>query len=501
MLNILVYNPFRILGVYSNATKKEITANATKLRAFLKVNKAMSFPADLSWKMGELQRSADIIDDTLAKINLPNDKITHALFRFINVNPLDKVALSHLEAGNEEKAKEIWNKKACFSSSLNLAVLALVNDDIDTYIAKVTCLIHDDNLRIEFVNGICDDTFQISEDDLAHKMMDALLTEINASELYNKFVSYGTPADDEYLKDKAVAEPISRINTKIDKAKSIPNNDATANYNAGVGLINATKDSLKKVKEIVGEDDSTYERVADNLAQTILQCGINYYNNTDDDDDVEKALYIQRKALAIAVGTIAKDRCKENVSILKKKKALSKIQEDLDAVANELKAFQRKMQNITNAQELVNKCQPYLLNISSALGSTNELYLKISSAVANNALGMLISVVNNAQSGTPNLAYLASTIRSAMSLMDEIGELAMTAEERKHFTTNKTTLSSMQVQVSHAITSSMQVHVSHTIPSSSSDSNTTSGSDINWGCIIGSAFILFYMIMIIAFFN
>ncbi len=491
MLNTIVNNPFRLLGVYSNATQKEITANATKQKAFLKVNKTTSFPSDLSWKMGIPQRSAAAIENSQAQINLPDDKITHALFWFVNVSPLDKAALSNLEAGNEDKAQEIWNKKICYSSLLNLAVLALVNDDLDTYIANITTLIHDNNHRNGFVSCICDTTFQIGENNLVHRMIDALLQEVEVSKVYDKFKSNGTSSanDIDYLKGKAVAEPIAAINSKISKTKSVPQDNAAANYIAGVALINATEKSMHRIREIVGEDDPAYQKVADDLAQTILQCGINYYNNTDDDDDVEKALYIQKKALEIAVGTIAQNRCEENVSILEKKKKISRAKGDIDAITEELTAFRGKINNIPNAKALIEKCKPHLLNISSELGSTNDLYLKISSAVANNALGMLISVVNDAQSGTPNLRSLSSTIRSAMSVMDEIGKLAMTSEERKHFTTNKATLADIQDNVSKAITDSLQIPIP-TIESkpvaggSRKDTSSSNSDESKWGCLI-----------------
>ncbi len=512
MLKTIVNNPFRILGVYSNAKRKEITANADRQKAFLRVHKEVSFLSDLSWKIGVPQRSTNAIDDSLAKINLSNDKITHALFWFINISPLDKAALSNLEAGDENKAKEIWNKKNSFSSSLNLAILALANNDLDTYIANVTGLIHDDNQREEFVRCICDDTFHISEGDLAHQMIDALLVEVATSELYDKFVSYGTSANDNaYLKEKAVAEPISIINDRISKAKSVPNDDADASFNAGVALINSTERSLSRIKEIAGDDDATYGRIADNLAQTILQCGINYYNNSDDTDNVEKALYIQRKALEIAVGTVTQDRCKQNVSILEEKKKISKVKDEIDAIGNELQAFRKKVPNITNAGTLLTKCNPHLLNISSVLGSTNDLYLKISSTVANNALGMLISVVNDAQS-TSNATYLRSTVNSAMSLMDKIGQLAMTEEERKHFTDNKNTLKNIQEQLLSNLllpvgtptdggtspTSNPSKRKQKQTPVSPPTDDGTSpgpGKDTNWGCIIAIVIFVIYLII------
>lgn len=502
MLNLILNNPFRFLGVFSNASKKEITANATRAKAFLKVNKPVEFPLDLSQALGSITRSLDDIEGAVAKLNLPEDKILHSLFWFVNASPLDATAINNFAAGNDDKALEILGKKECFSSVLNKAIMAFVKNDLQTAISLATAFIHNDEYRTEFVNVICGETFSIDEETLSHKFIDALLLEIPADKLYKLYKEFGSSAsDDEYLEDKAAEVPISRIVNAVEKAKKIERTNAIANYNAGIGLINSTKGTLAEVKAILGEDDLTYQRTADTLAQAILQCGINYFNNTDDEDDVEKALYIQSYALKVAVGSVAKDRCQKNVDILKKKKEEGKIKDDVEYLADALKTFKSKSNSISTAKAFVEDCKPHLANMASALGATNDLYLQISSAIANNALGMLISVVNDAQSGsTPNFSGLKSTINTAMECMTVIGSLAMTAQERTHFNNNKNTLSNMKSELDKLVipvipsyTGSSRTYSSSSSSYSSSSSSSSSGDDTNWGCIIAAVigFILF----------
>ena len=68
MLNIIKYNPYRILGVYSDASKMEILANAGKLKAFAKVKKSLSFPLDYQELLGEVERTETSIDSALSSI-------------------------------------------------------------------------------------------------------------------------------------------------------------------------------------------------------------------------------------------------------------------------------------------------------------------------------------------------------------------------------------------------------------------------------------------------
>ena len=147
---------------------------------------------------------------------------------------------------------------------------------------------------------------------------------------------------------------------------------------------------------IVGTDDIQYQSVADNLAKQILQCGINYFNNSDDDNDIDNGLELQEYALYCCWKN-SKGRCQENVDILRLKKERSAYEKDLAKIALELKSFQAATPSIARARALVNNCVPHLTVIKRNLGSQDDFYLKISSAVANNALGMLVEVVNRAQ--------------------------------------------------------------------------------------------------------
>ena len=104
---------------------------------------------------------------------------------------------------------------------------------------------------------------------------------------------------------------------------------------------------------------------------------------------------------------------------------------------------------------MVSNCRPHLQVIANNLGKDNELYLQISTAVANNALGMLVSVINREQnSASQNISALESlkdSVDRAMSVMLTIGTLDMSSAERARLATNKQTLSEMRDQISAAV--------------------------------------------------
>ena len=491
MLNKLVSNPFRILGVYSNARPAEIVSNCDDMEAYLSIGQSVSFDLDLNNIMPEVERSADSVSIAKKQINLPLDKLKYALFWFVK-DSSSTHALNYLKNGDFANANAVFEIEDAFSTCINQAVMAMLQEDLGTAISYTTDMIHNDELRNSFVSAICGSTFLISEDEMAHLYIDTLLDESNASDLMDLFQEYSTSeGDDDYLREKAIGETVSRINAEIAKAKAVKRNDADANYTAGKALMNHTKKDLTLVKNLLGATDMKYQMLADDLANAILQCGINYFNNTDDDDDIDKAMVLQKYACRIAVGKMCKDRCNQNLAILEKKKEQEAVGADVLFIANQLKVFQTESHTIENARDLVNNCKPHLASIKNQLGSQNDTYLQISSAVANSALGMIVTVINNAQnistspysysSPLTNIVNLKSKVDSAINVMNLIGGLDMTSAERCHFNTNKSSLNNIKSQVDSAI-SSIPNH-SHSVGSSTS-SSSSSRDNTSWGCIV-----------------
>ena len=130
-------NPYRILGVFSNATIMEITANKTKRARFASVGKSVALDADMDSVLPPVDRSETSIEKAFADLSLPKDKLKHALFWFVKDTNFDEMALGHLNAGDMGKAKEILGKKETWSSLINLGVLAMVQGDYDTAVNHI----------------------------------------------------------------------------------------------------------------------------------------------------------------------------------------------------------------------------------------------------------------------------------------------------------------------------------------------------------------------------
>ena len=80
MIKIIKDNPFRILGVYSNAGVKDILSNKNRMSKFAAVGKEVSFPNDFETLLGKIDRSEERINQASADLDLPKNKIKYALF-------------------------------------------------------------------------------------------------------------------------------------------------------------------------------------------------------------------------------------------------------------------------------------------------------------------------------------------------------------------------------------------------------------------------------------
>ena len=282
--------------------------------------------------------------------------------------------------------------------------------------------------------------------------------------------------------------------------------------------MNDTKADLTQLKQFVSTSDLQYQMIADKLGLEILQCGIDYYNDSDAADAARKAMVLQKYAQSVVVGKMAKDRCKENVDILNRIIAElppSEVFAEDRAIKEELRKFTRLPDRISYSMDLLNNTKPHLQGIKSKLGSSNGYYLKISTQVVGNALHNVIEEVNALQNDptfqmnmildkAAALSSLRSVLRSAWQATKLMDTFDMESDfKNNRYNENRRTLSSMCSQVGvSTYTSSYSSSSSYSSrPSSrpaaaySSTSSSNSSDDTNWGCIIAIiiAIIIFCM--------
>lgn len=406
-MKLIEQNPFRILGIAVNASAKDLAANKGKMR-LLDIGRDVTFPLDLPGLLPSATRTKEAVATAERGINLPQDKVKYALFWFAQPSdPLGKLAYyDHLLQGDVAKAQELFFKRSSWEAQLCLSVLELQQGQycdalLDFYfLANEHCS--------ELCNAVAGQTYTMDANELVQLYLRTLATEVDASTLLqewnndNRVLPGGSEIIEFELRNMATDAPIKTIEKEIATAKSVDSKDAQAQLDAGKRLSNNTHKIRIQLQKLIGDSDPRYSRLVDKLANQILQCSINYFNNIEGENReiVENALKLGEYALKIAVGKMARDHIQHNVDILRKKKENmppAEVESEVFAIMNALAKFVDLPDKIEHSLSLLNNTRPYLLTIKSKLGNSNSLYLKLSTQVVANALHNLIEEVNNVQ--------------------------------------------------------------------------------------------------------
>jgi hypothetical protein len=119
----------------------------------------------------------------------------------------------------------------------------------------------------------------------------------------------GLDADfSESVNNSLVKEPLSKVKDEINTAAEALKSNVKEGLTIGKLLIKNTVSDLRYLKETLGENHYNYKSLADKLCNQILQCGINCFNETSDD---QAYMSSYKYALSIAPNEKSKTRAKE----------------------------------------------------------------------------------------------------------------------------------------------------------------------------------------------
>lgn len=403
--DIILQNPFRILGVYANSPKKDIVANKGKATAFLKVGKQVEYPLDLKNILPPVTRTVESFNEAEAHLAVAKEQIKYAQFWFLKITPLDEIAFNHLFAGSIDEAISIWSKKQNVSSLQNKMLCHLIKDSLPETISAASQLYKNfGDSYVEKVDSSC--TLRMTSIELRNLFIDSLSKSFGIMKLLDTVTDVEWKT---YISSQAIDPIIAKISSEVDKTKKVDHKDPQARMDAARKLISSTKKPFGQLKKLISPSDPQFQMIADKLGLEILQCGIDYYNNSDDDNAAHTAMKIQKYAQSVVIGALAKQRCKENVKILQKiidELPPIEVTSEDKAIKIELSKFVKLPDKISYAVTLLNKTKPHLQIIKTILGATNVYYLKMSTLIVSNALHNVIEEVNEAQKPLAELSEI-----------------------------------------------------------------------------------------------
>lgn len=342
-MNLIQNNPYRTVGLLVGTTAREQTKQISRLKKYIEAEQEpqddFSFPI-----LGNLHRTLNSVEQATSKLNLDSDKINAALFWFWNGNPItDEAAFDALKSGDIETANEIWDKlitrtdeegkrfwkpvtEKNYSAYHNCSILNITraNGNLHNAIAASLYFLESDLVQ-KFVSSVADKTHKTNKKELQLLFLNQLHSDIEANkksslpkflEILNKQEFIGKQ---DFMKG-FVQKPIEQIEHKIETAKNKRKASKANAAKAGQELLTSTANDLTQLKSIVGASDLKFTSIADKVANEILQCSIDYFNDSQEKDSssdyAETAMKLAKQAETLAVGNLTKDRVKDSIETL-----------------------------------------------------------------------------------------------------------------------------------------------------------------------------------------
>ena len=491
-MKLIQDNPYRIAGILANASEREVVRQKSKITKSAGIGRQVDSELDFPF-MNTIDRTdLNSVNKAFSGIEQNQDKVSHSLFWFLKANTFDETAINYLINGDKEKAVEIWDKVtngkevtsknfSCFNNIGTLKLLSESQQEIKEGLEAKIKLIESPNFA-DFVHTVADQTYTIDNQKQAEKFVDDVLKQFKgqySSSDTLKLFSNCNGTTQKYLSQKFTEEPLHKIESQIESAKNKRKTNKSGAYELGLKLFVNCKDDLATLKSLLGTSDLKYKMIADNLAKEVMQCGIDYFQEwKESKNPSEEGLKLLKYAQSIAIGSQTKDRIKENINGIEEWAKTAPVKKEFEFILKKLVAFRNANDTIENARDLVSSCKPKLQSMKSILGSSNEEYLNLSTAIANNALGMLVTVINDEQNNPlvriGHFDTLKTALRGALAVSKEIESLDMKSEQRSHFNTNYSTLKSIASQLGVWTYSSSSTTRSTTITSTRTTTSTSS---------------------------
>ena len=343
-MQLIRNNPYRTIGLLVGATAREQEKQIRRLKQFIEAEQEpqddFSFPT-----LGQLNRTVDSVTEAASKLNLDSDKINAAIFWFYNGSHTDEPAFDAIKVGDLDQVLNIWSKltatadvtqrNASAYNNLSTLYLSGILEGTNTNEAILEQGI---SLKLKFLESdfikdfkalATDETFKTTKKDLQLIFLNQVQSEVDknggvTSQKFLEILNKQTfSAKEDFLKG-FVQKPIEQIEKKIEEAKTKRKANKANAFSIGKALFEQSSESLSQLKSILGASNIKYTTIADKLANEILQCSIDYFNDSQDkesnNDYSEVAMKLAKLTQTIAAGNLTKDRIKDSITTLEEMK-------------------------------------------------------------------------------------------------------------------------------------------------------------------------------------
>ena len=324
---IIIDNPFRVLGVYANSSYREIVAGVSKATKFMEVGRKVDYPLDLrrvkNLKVkSKLGHSLADLDNALALISNSEERLKYAQFWFLRMTPLDDEAFDVLFSGKPNHALSVWNKEDNLSSLQNKVVIYLWKCEF-----KYALQVADRLYRLfagDFLKAVdSKGTLVKNTGDLVQSFVDTLVAYLSPKELLDSIPSsfWG-----DFIIPTISEDAITKINKALqdatDQLDLLNNEGYKVNFSlpgVGIGgkLLDSITDDVNLLKKVSSPDNPRVQLISDRLANMLYECSIDEYNIRK--FSPKYSVHLLQQALTLANNSLDKEEINSKIGLFQKK--------------------------------------------------------------------------------------------------------------------------------------------------------------------------------------
>lgn len=298
-MELVLRNPFRILGLPVTASSREVAKRVSDLEMFAELDKEKTYPGDLA-EIGEIDRSLESIKDAARRIELPEMRVFYSFFWFHSGDAVDELALECLANFELLEADTVWSKQldkqtgiGKASWRINRAVYSVwMADELeDSGTAHFEQALKDiafasEDLYDETTRSIPGAT-QVSAQKVRELIADALI----GMAVNSRDQAYGPNASQVlehclYFHDQTLEYIAAKLTNPLANAIQDAVNQSKAKRDEGTSIDDLRrKNGLSKVEQFVyalrdslGETDSSFQAIANSFADEVIACAVNAIN-------------------------------------------------------------------------------------------------------------------------------------------------------------------------------------------------------------------------------
>jgi hypothetical protein len=451
LMNIIIQNPYRVLGLIGNASEREIQKQIGIVKRLVEIGKSKFLDNNFEF-IGEISRTVENVREAASRIEQDYKRLHYSLFWFVINNQFDEIAINDLKEQNIIKAIALWEKilkrevsKKNYSCYLNLSTLYIALSTINrkveiTYLQRGIylkgILIHSNYLldlsTLVTGNNLTINTTEIGKN-FIEEMLDLLKPYLNKRngittiKLISLFDSFPQIIQN-YLTNKLTEGPLSYIENKIEEIAIRREKNPSDLDALGEELFKSTSSDIILLKKILGGNSLKLQLITDKLAMEIFRCSVDYNNSLINDsvgiNSSNHALKIAIYARSLRPKGQTKNRIEKGIQEMK-------IQ-DCYQVINLLKVVKETLLQINKRNQSVDKAKVIIMlkkeiskNIVRKIGNSSNQAL-----IAD--FYELSTYISNRLNQVKYIDYLLTILHDILPVNNQIREkIAIDSQMRK----------------------------------------------------------------------